>query len=222
MTAQKSYLIAYNAFSFLLWSHLTFYTATHVPEAYKQSRLAELYTDILPLLSVTQTLALLEVVHAALGLVRASPAATALQIGGKNLVVWTVMVKFPEIITGNHLGTAAFFGCVLAWGCSEIIRYGFFVVQLTTGDTPSWLKGLRYNAFLPLYPIGLVSEAVLVYLALTEGTGVGQFYKAYLLLGLLTYLPVCIGMRDLFGRYEKPVRGIVGKECAPSVRIPTT
>ncbi|ETS84466.1 hypothetical protein PFICI_02491 [Pestalotiopsis fici W106-1] len=193
MTVQNTYLIAYNALSFLLWGHITVSTVLQLPGLYAESRLADLYADVLPLLSATQTLALLEVVHAALGLVRASAGTTALQIGGKNLVVWTVMVKFPEIITGSgessQWGVAFFLGCVLAWGCSEIIRYGYFVAQLSTGDTPRWLKLLRYNAFLPLYPIGLLSEAGLVYLALTEGTGVGQFYKGYLLLGLLTYLP---------------------------------
>jgi very-long-chain (3R)-3-hydroxyacyl-CoA dehydratase len=143
MTAQTSYLIAYNAFSFLLWSNLTVYTIFHLPGLYGQTRLASLYDELLPLLSITQTLALLEVIHAILGLVRASPAATALQIGGKNLVVWTVMFKFPEIVTNYDLGVAAFLGCVLAWGCSEMIRYGFFVVQLSKGDTPNWLKWLR-------------------------------------------------------------------------------
>lgn len=53
----------------------------------------------------------------------------------------------------------------------------------------SKLTSHRYNAFLPLYPVGLLSEAWLVYLVLTEGTGVGSFYKGYLLIGLLTYLP---------------------------------
>ena len=40
-----------------------------------------------------------------------------------------------------------------------------------------------------LYPIGLLSEALLVYLALTQVTGIGTLYRAYLFLGLLTYLP---------------------------------
>lgn len=43
--------------------------------------------------------------------------------------------------------------------------------------------------FLVLYPIGLLSEALLVYLALTQVTGIGTVYRAYLFLGLLTYLP---------------------------------
>jgi hypothetical protein len=47
----------------------------------------------------------------------------------------------------------------------------------------------RYNAFIPLYPVGMLSEAYLVYLSLAQGTGAGTFYRAYLLVGLLTYLP---------------------------------
>lgn len=144
MAIQNVYLIAYNALSFLLWGHLTVSTILQLSALYAEPRLiADLYADVLPLLSATQTLALLEVVHAALGLVRASAATTTLQIGGKNLVVWTVMVKFPEIITGNAAGAAFFLGCVLAWGASEIIRYGFFVAQLSTGEPPRWLKLLR-------------------------------------------------------------------------------
>ncbi|KAF7533226.1 hypothetical protein G7054_g7255 [Neopestalotiopsis clavispora] len=182
MTVQNTYLIAYNALSFLLWGYITVSTVLQLPGL---AAAPELDPDP----------------GAARGRPRrARPGArlagtTALQIGGKNLVVWTVMVKFPEIIvggsgsSGSELGVAFFLGCVLAWGCSEIIRYGYFVAQLSTGDTPRLLKLLRYNAFLPLYPIGLLSEAGLVYLALTEGTGVGQFYKGYLLLGLITYLP---------------------------------
>jgi very-long-chain (3R)-3-hydroxyacyl-CoA dehydratase len=47
----------------------------------------------------------------------------------------------------------------------------------------------RYSAFIVLYPPGLVSEAWLVWLALTKTTGVSLPYQVYLLLGFLTYIP---------------------------------
>jgi hypothetical protein len=47
----------------------------------------------------------------------------------------------------------------------------------------------RYSAFIVLYPPGLISEACLVYLALTETSGVSLPYRIYLLLGFLTYIP---------------------------------
>lgn len=48
---------------------------------------------------------------------------------------------------------------------------------------------LRYNTFLVLYPIGLFSEAALVYLSVTQATDISQFYRGYLLLGLIAYIP---------------------------------
>lgn len=47
----------------------------------------------------------------------------------------------------------------------------------------------RYSAFIVLYPPGLISEAWLVYLALTEASGISSLYRGYLLLGFLTYIP---------------------------------
>ena len=47
----------------------------------------------------------------------------------------------------------------------------------------------RYSAFIVLYPPGLISEAWLVYLALTEAVDISLLYRVYLLLGFLTYIP---------------------------------
>ena len=50
-------------------------------------------------------------------------------------------------------------------------------------------KPYRYSAFIVLYPPGLISEAWLVYLALTTTSGVSLPYRIYLFLGFLTYIP---------------------------------
>jgi very-long-chain (3R)-3-hydroxyacyl-CoA dehydratase len=159
MAAKTVYLVAYNTVSLLLWDYLALYTVASLTEGTSQSHLTSLYNDILPVLAATQTLALLEVIHAALGLVRASPATTALQIGGKNLVVWTVMFRFPEIVTGSSWGLLGFVGCVLAWGCSEIIRYGYFAVQLISGGTPDWLQWFRYDIARRVYGSRAISHS---------------------------------------------------------------
>ncbi|KAK8076373.1 tyrosine phosphatase-like protein [Apiospora phragmitis] len=180
-TKKWIYLITYNTLSFLLWTLVTLRAVRVLvlgpdTDEYDDAADGSLYRQLpFPFLAFTQTLAFLEVAHAALGLVGASAATTVLQIGGKNLVVWTVMARFPELFLGtdnegNSLwgqrgGPTGFAGCVLAWGCSEMIRYAFFVGQLLRGEPFGWIKWLRYNAFLVLYPVGLVSEAWLVYLA---------------------------------------------------------
>ncbi|KAI0473062.1 protein tyrosine phosphatase [Xylariaceae sp. FL0804] len=189
----RSYLAAYNALSLALWAGLLARTLARLllsSSSHSSSSDSDIYDDLLwPHLVGTQSLALLEVAHAALGLVAARVGTTALQVGGKNLVVWTVAVRFPAIVGGSSAGRCAFVGCLLAWGASEVVRYGFFTAALVRGDAPGWLRWLRYSAFIVLYPPGLLSEAALVYLCLVRADDIGVLYRAYLLLGLLTYIP---------------------------------
>lgn len=148
MTLPSIYLTAYNGLSCSLWAYLTARALIFAPALHASERLHDLYHELLfPLLAGTQSLAVLEIVHAATGLVRASPVTTAIQVIGKNLVVWTVMAAFPEIVVGHDgrgsSGVWPFVGCIIFWGSSELVRYGYFVVLLTQGDTPTWLKWLR-------------------------------------------------------------------------------
>jgi very-long-chain (3R)-3-hydroxyacyl-CoA dehydratase len=148
MTLSSVYLTAYNGLSCGLWAYLTVRALISAPALYAEGRLHQLYHELLfPLLAGTQSLAVIEIFHAATGLVRASPVTTAIQVVGKNLVVWTVMVAFPEIVVGNDergfSGVWPFFGCIVFWGFSELVRYGYFVALLTRGDTLAWLKWLR-------------------------------------------------------------------------------
>jgi very-long-chain (3R)-3-hydroxyacyl-CoA dehydratase len=149
MTLPSAYLTAYNSLSCALWALLLLRTLASAPGLYAAGNLHQLYHDLLfPWLAGTQTLALIEIVHAATGLVRASPVTTAIQVIGKNLVVWTVMVAFPEIVVGGDgrgaAGVWPFVGCVVFWGVSEVVRYGYFVVLLVRGgDVMGWLKWLR-------------------------------------------------------------------------------
>jgi very-long-chain (3R)-3-hydroxyacyl-CoA dehydratase len=148
MTPSSIYLAVYNSLSCGLWAYLTVIALILAPALYAGGRLHQLYYELLsPLLTATQSLAVVEIAHAATGLVRASPVITAIQVIGKNLVVWTVMVAFPEIVVGHDgqgfSGAWPFFGCILFWGVSEVVRYGYFVVLLMMGGAPAWLKWLR-------------------------------------------------------------------------------
>jgi very-long-chain (3R)-3-hydroxyacyl-CoA dehydratase len=149
MSPSSTYLTAYNGLSCGLWAYLTVRALISTPALCAEGRLHQLYHELpFPLLAGTQVLAVLEIFHAATGLVRASPATTAIQVVGKNLVVWTVMAAFPEIVVGRDgqgtFGVWPFVGCVVFWGVAEVVRYGYFVALLTKGDTPAWLKWLRW------------------------------------------------------------------------------
>lgn len=173
----QRYLLLYNGANFLLWATLTLRAATLAPVLLSHNKLHGLYTALFPLLKWTQTVALLEIVHAVLGLVRASPVTTAMQVASRILVVWGVLDLFPSVVVAKNIwdrDTAgvngapyAFLGCVMAWGVTEIIRYGFFVwKEGISNRIPGWLTWLRYNTFFVLYPIGISSECWLIYNAI--------------------------------------------------------
>ncbi len=145
-------------------------------------------------------MALLEIVHAVVGLVRASPITTAMQVASRILVVWVVLGMFPQVVAttnslgrsvqGSSLGPAAFAGILLAWGSTECIRYAFFVWKEDLRDSVrAPLTWLRYNTFFVLYPIGISSECALMYLALKPAEKQGKKVDWLLKSVLLIYIP---------------------------------
>lgn len=142
----RYYLLLYNLVSLLAWTYLTarvlFHSVATTTPGDEAALLLLLRTDI-ALVTAVQSAAALEVLHAAAGLVRASPAAAAVQIGGRNLVVWTVMRRFPDLVVAPGLGRTALRGCLAAWGCSDVLRYALFVAVALGRGPPKALKWLR-------------------------------------------------------------------------------
>lgn len=191
----QQYLIGYNALCLGLWSIITLRSIFLIPILYTLGKPEGLLDALFTLLKWTQTIALLEIVHAAVGLVRASPITTAMQVSSRILIVWVVLQLYPQIVAttnaigkrapGSITGPVAFSGILLAWGITEVIRYGFFVWKAAISEqVPRALTWLRYNTFFVLYPMGISSECLLMYLALTpaakEEKGVDLLLKAVL------------------------------------------
>ncbi|CDF36729.1 enoyl-CoA hydratase [Chondrus crispus] len=112
-------------------------------------------------LALSQTGAILEVVHALSGLVRASAATTLLQVSSRLMLVWGVLDLVPEVRLAPTVTSM-----VLAWSLTEIPRYLYFSVAAATTQIPPGLTWLRYSTFIPLYPLGAGSEAATLYAAL--------------------------------------------------------
>lgn len=90
---------------------------------------------------------------------------------------------------GAKVGDFAFLGCMGAWGVTEIIRYGFFALQVLGLRVPSWWMWLRYNTFFVLYPIGISSECILIFKALEPAAELNPLYKWFLIANLVIYVP---------------------------------
>lgn len=225
----RIYLFLYNLISLGLWASCTLRTALLIPNHLNNNNnLPAIFAQVFPLLALTQSLAALEIVHSLVGLVRAPVTTTAMQVASRFLVVWGVMFAFCEGseyvpagagILGSTRSTSAgggevqygdyaFFGCMFAWGVTEVIRYGFFAMQLAGVGVPGfwlwlryfsssfslgglhWLNWLRYNTFFVLYPIGISSECALMYLGLGPAAQfVSVYYQWFLIAMLAIYVP---------------------------------
>ncbi|KAL2429613.1 hypothetical protein ABEF95_008224 [Exophiala dermatitidis] len=196
----QKYLIAYNALCLALWSTVTLRAILLIPTLTALGKLENLLPALFPLLKWTQTLALLEVLHSVLGLVRASPVTTAMQVASRILLVWVVLEMYPQIVVttnvygrqeaGSTTGPIALSGMILAWGITEIIRYGFFVWKAAISErVPRALTWLRYSTFFVLYPTGITSECLLIWLALAPAAKQGKGIDLLLKVVLFIYVP---------------------------------
>ncbi|EEH21196.1 hypothetical protein PABG_03427 [Paracoccidioides brasiliensis Pb03] len=176
-----AYLFLYNALSFALWATITVRLISLLTLLTPANNVAHTFDTLSPLLLFTQSLALLEILHSAAKLVRASVVTTAMQVASRILVVWGVLYLFSVERIGREkgivgagnaagahdvtkLGDWAFVGCVAAWGVTECIRYGFFTLQVCGAAVPRWviwlsdLRGNRSRSYIDLFIMFFVAN----------------------------------------------------------------
>ncbi|KAL9603082.1 MAG: hypothetical protein Q9219_001447 [cf. Caloplaca sp. 3 TL-2023] len=152
----KEYLSAYNSVCALLWFSILGRVLLIVPITGIES----VYDGAGDFTKWTQTVAVLEILHSAFGLVRSPLITTFMQVASRLLIVWGVVNQFPA-----ETATSPFYTTMLlAWSATEVVRYSYFVLNLR-GSVPGFMTWLRYNMFYVLYPIGISSEAALVWKA---------------------------------------------------------
>ncbi|SGY19961.1 BQ5605_C017g08407 [Microbotryum silenes-dioicae] len=175
--AIQAYLIAYNLAAMSLWAYALLRLVQHLrgdgkvdgaeyglkawfglqsrwEKVEKRSRTG--FADFGEAVKWIQTFALMEVAHAALGLVRSGLATTVMQVSSRVFMVWYVCNTWPQV-------AASPFYCsmVFAWSVTEVIRYAHYAAGLL-GVKVYVLEWLRYSLFYVLYPLGAGSEATLI------------------------------------------------------------
>ncbi|KAH7910590.1 PTPLA-domain-containing protein [Hygrophoropsis aurantiaca] len=110
-----------------------------------------------------QSLAILEVVHVLLGLVRSPLPTTLMQVSSRLFCVWAIVVRYPATHT-NPIYTTM----ISAWALTEVPRYMFYMISLMGVEPPKALVWLRYSTFYILYPLGASSEAFLMLSTIPE------------------------------------------------------
>jgi len=160
------YLVIYNLAQALGWSFVLFQFISY----YFTSGTRSLYKTVEIPLQIFQNAAILEVFHAAAGLVKSSAVMTAFQVASRVAVVCGILLATDSAREGSGLPLA-----LTAWSLTEIIRYSNYTFNLVH-SVPFILKYLRYTLFIILYPIGITGELLCIYKAQKE-VGGGQLYS---------------------------------------------
>jgi very-long-chain (3R)-3-hydroxyacyl-CoA dehydratase len=149
------YLLAYNGFSAVAWGYILYLGVSTIWPGVASGHdwptigLATWQVVEHPL-RIVQTLAVLEIVHAALGVVRSPVGSTLAQVTARMWVLWCALVLCPP--SRAQLGLPLL---VLSWSIVEVPRYTFYALNLYNA-VPSPLFFLRYHLFMVLYPMGFL------------------------------------------------------------------
>ncbi len=192
--AQKYYLLGYNGLAFLSWL------------AYGISLICKSELAI-PLLIIAQGLAILEVVHAATGLVSSPVGSTAAQVASRLLVVVLLLVFISD--EAQHLSYIGLLVVTVAWTITELVRYSFYFIGLL-GREPGWLLWMRYTFFIVLYPLGVTGEWLIILSPLITYGFTATSYEGFWRFGTTfqmshTYYSIFVGFLAISYIYYFPV-----------------
>lgn len=148
-TPSTIYLCMYNLMLSLGWTILMIQFSSHM-----------IYGDGVPglwnatsvSLLLFQSMAILEVVHCAIGIVRSSVMLTFSQVFSRVFLTWAILYSLPAARTSYGFPLVLF-----AWSLTEIVRYMYYFLSLI-GILPQFLTFLRYTLFIVLYPLGVTGE----------------------------------------------------------------
>ncbi|XP_072936048.1 very-long-chain (3R)-3-hydroxyacyl-CoA dehydratase hpo-8 [Epargyreus clarus] len=155
----KLYLLTYNSVQTLGWSYLLLQSLTHF---LNRGTLDTFWDEIKWTVIIFQNAAVLEVVNAAIGLVPSGAFTVLMQVYSRVYLVCGALLATHAATVSPGLPI-----CILAWSITEIVRYGYYALNLMNA-VPQSLLFLRYSTFLPLYPIGITGELLCMYHSLDE------------------------------------------------------
>ncbi|RNF02841.1 protein tyrosine phosphatase [Trypanosoma conorhini] len=155
---KKAYLLAYNGSMFTGWAVILAKIVRHLASG---KSIEDVYPLIAKLLVFFQGGAVMEVLHAILGLVRAPIPTTVMQVSSRLVVLFGALQIGPT----EARSSPCFTQMVVAWSLSEVIRYAYYATNLLDVKSKP-LTWLRYSAFTLLYPVGITGEIGCFYRAL--------------------------------------------------------
>nr|CAQ13580.1 novel protein (zgc:63632) [Danio rerio] len=152
---KKGFLFMYNLVQFLGYSWI-FVNMTVRLFILGQDSFYDTFHTIADVMYFCQMLAIMEVINPAVGLVKTGVMPAFIQVMGRNFILFVIFGSLEDM----QNKPVVFFVFYL-WSTIEIFRYPFYMLACI--DT-EWklLTWLRYTIWMPLYPLGVLAEAVAV------------------------------------------------------------
>ncbi|XP_043494054.1 very-long-chain (3R)-3-hydroxyacyl-CoA dehydratase [Polistes fuscatus] len=114
------------------------------------------YTVVGNPMKFIQLLQFLEVMHPLFGYTKGSMMISFLQVGGRAFVLFFMIEGEPRMQTKPVV-----FYLFIVWSAVEVIRYLYYNSQLLNVEI-YFLTWLRYTIWIPLYPLGIICEGIII------------------------------------------------------------
>jgi len=156
----RAYLALYNLLQVFGWIYIFLLATMHF---LRGNSYDTLYNSVHSALKLFQTLAVFEIFHCMLGLVRSPVMVTTQQVFSRLFLVWGICAGSSNVVQGDW----AFAMMLTAWTVTEIVRYLYYALNLYD-VVPAVLTWCRYTFFFVLYPMGVSGELLTCWHALPE------------------------------------------------------
>nr|XP_057930864.1 very-long-chain (3R)-3-hydroxyacyl-CoA dehydratase isoform X2 [Doryrhamphus excisus] len=213
ISLKTGFLFTYNLVQFLGFSWI-FFNMTIRLFVFSQDSFYDTFHTISDVMFFCQILAAVEVLNVAFGVVRTGLIPTLIQVVGRNFILFIIFGSLEEM----QNKPVVFFVFYL-WSAIEIFRYPFYMLRSFNTE---WkiLTWLRYSLWIPLYPLGVIAEAVALMQSIpifdetnlfsiplpkAIGTSLSFSYVLYMYL-ILMFLGLFINFRHLYKQRRRHFR----------------
>ncbi|CAL8092997.1 unnamed protein product [Orchesella dallaii] len=165
---RKVYLFLYNLFQFVGYLFIVgVLSVRYLRDGQEATHRA--YEFVGFAMRYCQTMQALEIIHPLMGFTKTSVPVAFLQIGGRALILFGI-VQAEERLHDEP----AVFWLFFFWSLAEVFRYPFYMLQIYERKV-YFVTWLRYSAWIFLYPLGITSECVVIFSAITYFVETGRY-----------------------------------------------
>ncbi|XP_030377866.1 very-long-chain (3R)-3-hydroxyacyl-CoA dehydratase 3 [Scaptodrosophila lebanonensis] len=196
---KKVYMIFYNLAMFVGYLYIMLVMLVLYYRDGENS-IPKTYANVGQAFKFCQLLQYLEVLHPIFGYTKGSPLVPFFQISGRNFVLFLMIELEPRMQTKPVV-----FYVFMIWSLVELVRYPYYLTILLKREQ-GLLTWLRYTIWIPLYPMGIVCEGIIIlrsipYIEETQRFSVQMPNKWNSTFDMVTFLKVYLLLLTLPGSY---------------------